>query len=45
MRRGKACIHMNMHLFVDMILFCLDEYDVSVDEYEYTSLYAMPWTW
>ena len=32
MQRGKACIHINMHLFVDVILLCLDEYDIGFDE-------------
>ena len=25
---------MNMYLFVDVILFCLDEYDMSFDEHD-----------
>ena len=34
MQWGKACIHMNVHFFVDMILSCLDENDVSFDEHD-----------
>ena len=34
---------MNMHLFVDVMLPCIDEYDVSFYEHEYANLYVMPW--
>ena len=34
MQWGKACIHIKMHLFVDVILLCLCEYDVGFDEHD-----------
>ena len=34
MQWGKACIHINMHLLVDVILLYLDENDVGFNEYD-----------
>ena len=31
---GKACFHINMHLFMDVILLWLDEYYVGFDEHD-----------
>ena len=34
MQWGKACIHIKMHLFVDVILLCHDEYGVGFEEHD-----------